>query len=203
MMKFRLAGIKFYVSFPAISLICLSLFISDDKLCLLPVCLLASVIHEAGHLIFVCRYKGKPESICIKTGEVAINCNLCFATYKEDLIITIAGICVNIIVSSVCFLLYQIIPSAFVFNVAMCNLVVGLFNLLPIKTFDGGQLTELLLTRRFSTSTVEKLVNIITITTVIPIAFAGAYILLTSKFNYSMLLLAIYWLLLIINKEMR
>ncbi|MBQ2944644.1 MAG: site-2 protease family protein [Ruminococcus sp.] len=119
------------------------------------------------------------------------------------MIITIAGICVNIIVSSVCFLLYQIIPSAFVFNVAMCNLVVGLFNLLPIKTFDGGQLTELLLTRRFCTSTVEKLVNIITITTVIPIAFAGAYILLTSKFNYSMLLLAIYWLLLIINKEMR
>lgn len=202
-MRFKLFGIRFFVSFPAIALICVSLFMSDNGSFLLLMCMFASALHEAGHLIFICRFKGKPQSICIYPSEIAINSNLSDVTNRQDLIITIAGVGVNLFVSAVCIFIYSLFSADFIFNMAICNLFVGLFNLLPIKTFDGGQLIELLFSRFFSTRTTERIINIITVVTVIPLATAGLIILFVSPFNYSMLMLMIYYLALIISKEMR
>lgn len=202
-MRFSFLGIRFFVSFPAIALICISLFATESGSFLLLMCLLASFLHEAGHLFFIWKFKGKPESIHINPSEIAINCNLADITYKQDFIITVSGVAINLCVCVLCFITYLLHSSNLFLNFAMCNLFVGLFNLLPVKTFDGGQMLELLFSRVFTTRTTERLINIITVITVMPLATAGLYILFTSEFNYSMLILAIYYVVLIISKETR
>ncbi len=201
-MRFKLSDIAISISYPSIALICLCIFTMNNMYLLL-FSLVASIIHEAGHIVYICKYKGKPESINIKLGEIAINCNNKSVTYFQEILIVAAGVIANLTSCFLFMLLYSLFNSEICFDFAVCNLVIGVFNLLPVKTFDGGQLLELILIQRFSLATTEKLINVLTVITVIPVTTAGFSLLLSSEHNYSILFIAIYLIFLILSKEMR
>ncbi len=203
MMKFNAFGVKLIIKYPAIAVICLAMFTSYKDDLLIPLCLLSSVIHEAGHLLFICRFVGKPDSIIINPGEIKINSNLSGVSYTQDIIITLAGVAFNFFTSVLSYLLYLMFSAELFFDFALCNVCIGTFNLLPVKTFDGGQLLYNFLLRKLSAGTSDKIINIITMLIVIPLATVAFYVLLTSKFNYTLLIVAIYAISIIISKEMR
>ncbi len=166
-------------------------------------CLMCSALHEAGHLVLIWKYNGKPECIDIKPGEVKINCNQINYTPRQDLLVTGSGVLFNFIGSTVSFLVYAVTHFNLFFNLAVCNLCIGTFNLLPVKSFDGGQLLSNLLARKLSVKTTDCILNIITVLTIIPLATLGFYILLVSRYNYTLLIVAIYTITIILSNEMR
>lgn len=202
-MKFNLFCIKITVSYPAIAFVCLAMFSSYNGNTMIPLCILSSLIHEIGHLVFICIFAGMPDSISIHPGEVKININLTGVNFFQDTIITIAGIAFNLITSILCFVIYKRFNSEALLDFCICNLCIGVFNFLPVKTFDGGQLLSILLSRKFSTRTTDFFINILTALVVIPVAVASFYVLLASKFNYTLLIIAMYAIFIIISKEMR
>lgn len=202
-MSFNLFSVRVYLSFPAVALITLSVFTSCKGNTLLILCLFSAAIHELGHLFFICRYTGKPDSIIINPGEIRINSDLSGISYMQEFYITSAGIMFNFLTACISVILYLIFRLSCTFNFTLCNFCLGFINFLPVRTFDGGQLLSHILLQRTSERTTEIIINILTIITFIPLATAGIYILLITKYNYSLLLLAIYTITLIISKETR
>ncbi|MBQ8001646.1 MAG: hypothetical protein IJ298_10740 [Ruminococcus sp.] len=154
-------------------------------------------------MLFICKFIGKPHSITIKPGEVCINCNTSDVSFKQEQIITCAGVAFNFTTSLISYMFYSFVPISICLDFAICNLCIGIFNLLPVRTFDGGQLIYNALLRKYSLKATEIVTNILTVLIVIPLATAGFYILLISKFNYTLLIVAIYTVSIIITKEMR
>lgn len=202
-MRFNLFSIKVYLSYPAVALIGISLFSGYSGNSLLIFCLISTIIHELGHLIFICKYMGKPDSIVINPGEVRINSDLSEVTFLQDIYITSAGVIFNLLTTVISLIVFYIFNVKIFFDFALCNLCLGVINLLPVRSFDGGQLLSSLLLCKLSERTTDVIINTLTIITFIPLATAGIYILFVTKYNYSLLIIAIYTITLIISKETR
>ena len=95
----------------------------------------------------------------------------------------------------ICFILFYLlylIGNDFFLYPAAANLSVGLFNILPVMSLDGGQLLYLILSRFFSDTVSQRTVNIITFIIIFPLAFFGFILLFNSKYNFSLLIVCIY-----------
>ena len=122
-------------------------------------CAAAVVIHESGHLIAMKRIGYFPKRIKISLFEINIrDDSRQLRTAKENMLIIFFGPAANFICFLPAFLLY-LIGTDRIFPFAAANLSVGLFNLLPMMSLDGGQLLYLCLSRRMSPVQAEKTGN--------------------------------------------
>ncbi len=191
-MRLKINSFYIYFSFPAlavVSLIVISNFYTDYLLCLCAV-----IIHELGHLSAMFILGLKPESISIELFNIKINDNL---RYKNslliDLIVTVAGPLLNLLF----FLIFLNISGKF----SGVNLFIGLFNLLPAASLDGGQILFLILSNYLRRELSAKIVDIITIIIALPVFFFGILVLLYSKYNFSLLVIGIYLILSLFYRE--
>lgn len=157
-------------------------------------CLVSVFFHELGHLIMMFAVGERPYGLelgafnikIIKKGRYTLS-------FRNNFLITAAGPAVN-------FILYL----AFIFlnkKFAYVNLFIGLFNLLPAASLDGGQMLFLLLTRRISEEMSVKLMDGITLIVSALLFFFGTIILLYSKYNFSLLFISLYLLLTVLLKR--
>jgi Zn-dependent protease len=123
MIKGKVAGVKIGADFTFFAVI--AMFASLDTTGYALMSIVVCLVHELGHLLAM---RGKPYSIMFRGGGIRIvsDCNSFF--------VLIAGSLTNIVLF---FILYSVFP---VF--AVMNLVIGLFNLLPIGCLDGKLLLE-------------------------------------------------------------
>ncbi len=180
-MNFKLFGVRFELSFIAVA--AMSLVIVLDTTGRICACFIAAVIHECGHLLAMYCRGIKPQCIKLRVFDIAIVAQgeRSFADY---FVITLAGPCANFL-------------SAFVFcffsrTLFLSSVVIGVFNLLPIETFDGGHALLLLLSRRYSPKTCVYIQKALTLLLLIPCLTLGILMLFYSKYNYSLLLISLY-----------
>ncbi len=129
-----------------------------------------------------------PLGVSIKAFNISILENKRYnSELSKDIIITLAGPLFNIIAFIILLFFYR--------EFALVNLFVGVFNLLPAASLDGGQLIYLLLIKRFTHEITAKILDVITIITALPIFFIGIMVLLNSKYNFSLLFIGIYLIL--------
>ncbi|MCH5298290.1 MAG: site-2 protease family protein [Ruminococcus sp.] len=110
-----------------------------------------------------------------------------YIDFKADIMITAAGPLVGIAT----YLIALPICTAF----AYVNLLIGLFNLLPAASLDGGQLLYLFLSKHFSGEKSAKIVDIVTLVASFPLLLVGILVLLNSYYNFSLLFLSLYLIL--------
>lgn len=182
-MRLRINSFYISISFPALAVF--SIMIISGCFTNYSLCIIAVIIHELGHLSFMFLLKKYPDGVEIKFFNIKIiereRFNTCF--YK-DVIITLAGPALNII----CFIIFYRVYNSF----ALVNLFVGLLNLLPAATLDGGQLIYLIFLKRYNAEFSAKIIDIITIITAFPLFLVGILVLLYSKYNFSLLFIALY-----------
>lgn len=200
-MKFELFRIKFSVSYALLCLIAVCIIL--DIFSGFVMCCFAVLIHESGHLIMMLIFGCKPRKIRISLFEIAINddsrqekSNL------QNFLIIFFGPFANFICFILIFLLYLCSGTDFL-KFAYVNLSLCILNLLPVMSFDGGQLLYLLLSIRFTCQTAEKAVNILTFIALFPIAVLGFIILFNSDYNFSLLFVCGYIILSLIFKNNR
>ena len=157
-------------------------------------CLLAGIIHEAGHLAVLLVSHEKPKEIHITPFGMRIERNSGFLmSFGQEILCAFAGPLVNLIV----WLIFR--GSRF----SEINLTIGLFNLLPCEPLDGNKILENFLRLRFSQTTTEKISLAISCITVLPVAIAGFIILVKSRHNFSLLLISVYIIFFIAIKKKR
>lgn len=190
-MKINLWGLHIRISFSFVVLFTL-IFINyklADYLLWIP----ATLIHESGHLIMMIIFRNKPSEISVSAFDIRIiSKNRYTNRLTEDILVVTAGPLLNILIFMIFF---QIRKFSYV------NLFIGLFNLLPSSSLDGGQLVYLILIRKFSVEASAKIVDILTIIISFPLFLLGCIILLETKFNFSLLFISVYLVLLIFFKK--
>lgn len=107
------------------------------------------LIHECVHLI-VARYLGFSGFTVeiYPIGTVLKLKDLEEATPKEDLIISISGPVGNFVIGLLCFGINYFCKSDFINHIMKYNLVIGIFNLIPVFPLDGGRVLRSILATR-------------------------------------------------------
>lgn len=195
-MELKIKDIKIKISFPFVSMIALALVSKPNSYYLLSI--LAAFFHETGHFIAMYFCKGRVKEISLSVFDFKIiDKNINTRTKFDDIIITMMGCVSNFIIAILCLCVKN---NDLTYNFMICNLLIGIFNILPISSFDGGRILTLLLDK-YEKSIADRILFIISLITVLPLFVFGIIIIIRTKCNYSLLAVSIYLILIMILKK--
>lgn len=159
-----------------------------------------AVLHELGHTAVMVLLGGKPSEVDIRAFGARIKTGGKDLSYKGEIAVAAAG-------PAVSFLLWAVFWAAFLhggkeiyMSCALVNLALALFNLLPIADLDGGRILENFLMLFFSQKTVYAVCLAVSAVFLLPVGFAGFYMLINGYFDFSALAVFFYLIFLVIHK---
>lgn len=117
-------------------------------------CLLFSCLHECGHLCAFAALHSIPSRIVIGLGGMRIEHTAVNLTYRQNLIVSLAGPAVNVVVALVCVAARQ-------WTAMWVSALLGAMQLLPIRSLDGGQALLCLLSLRCSHERAGRITRIV------------------------------------------
>ena len=125
--------------------IALGFMILADRsgICLITV--FAAVLHECGHLLAARLLHIPPRALHLDLLGARIEVDGYLLSYGEEWLLCAAGPIVSLLAASAAAPLWSAFEAARVFSCA--SLVLGVLNLLPIRSFDGGRMLECLFCR--------------------------------------------------------
>ena len=190
-------ALRINISFAAV--VTLMLILDESGMC--AVGLFCCIIHEAGHIICLLISGEKPAMIELSFYGIKLERKEpSILTVAEELAVYIAGPAMNIIFSAVLFLLsaeHDGIKTA-----AVISLCVGLFNLIPCRPLDGGNIVFQLATMFCEAERAEKICSVISGVILIPMAFAGIFMLFKSG-NITLVAVAAYLTVVCVTERKR
>ncbi len=104
---------------------------------LLAVVLSAAALHELGHLLVLWMRGAEVTGLRISVFGAELNASCTRLSYAGELAAVLAGPVVNLCCGLLLALLGQSVPAG-------AHIVLGMFNLLPIRPLDGGRALELM-----------------------------------------------------------
>lgn len=131
MLEWRVGGIRCRVSLLFPALVTALLLSQPDGLAVS--CLLASLIHEGGHLLAMVVLGVPPQACTLGAFGMRLDIENQLIDYKKNLLISLAGPLTNGLAAVILLLLGS--PIA-----AMVHLVLAGLNLLPAAALDGGEI---------------------------------------------------------------
>lgn len=190
-MKFKLFNIDFEITFLFAALIAFVIAMNSPFNVLATI--LSSLLHEAGHLVMMYCSDNLPQ--CVRFEITGMNIkrqpSVKIST-KHEVLIALGGPIANaIILLSSCVLLC-FFQSKKLFTLACVNLILMTFNLLPVKRLDGGMALYFLLSKKFSPDFCGKILKITSVFFIILIYIWGVYVFISTNYNISALIIAIF-----------
>lgn len=192
-MNFRIGRTEISVSFPLVGI--MTAIIIADRSFSVVICFCAALMHESGHIIALrlCGYV--PEKISLTLFDIAItDSGKALRSFRSEVFVTLAGVAVNFLSSAAGFLVYSIERNEYLMMFISVHLVLGLFNSLPVSGLDGGQVLALVLSRRMTPRTADRIMKIISAAVLVPAAAAGFLVLIRTRYNFTLLTASLYLL---------
>ena len=189
-MKLRIAGIELFIGYDAAAALTAVLLLDRENhiVC----CILAALLHELGHLLMMLLCGVAVRGVRLRLFDILIEADEPRA-FRDDVLITLGGAAVNLLCAAIC--------CPFSIKLGLPHLALGIFNLLPILSLDGGHLLRLILSRRYSILVTERVMFITTTAFIVPLMTAGILVLFQSGYNYSLLVISLYLTALLLLKK--
>lgn len=163
--------------------------------------ILATAIHEGGHLVMMLLCRVPPETVRIRPFGVLIQEQSgCRKTYFREILIALSGPFANGIAAAILFFTQwgsDLMQSSFF----LTNLALGIFNCLPVESLDGGRALLAFLSPHIAPLRAERVVMTASLLTIIPMAIVGFLLLLESHYNFSLLVASVYLMLCFVFKN--
>lgn len=157
--------------------------------------LLSILLHECAHLTVMMLCGAFPSAISVSAfGMEIIVPEKAMLTYRQNVAISLSGPLLNFMLALAADLFAA---KAF----AGLNLVLGCIHILPIEPLDGGLALKSLLTGKLGTEKAGKICFAVSLCVLFPVAVLGFMLLLYSKNNFSLLLLALYLMFYLLFKR--
>lgn len=189
-MRFRFFGTEIYISFLFSAVI--AFMIATDRTGLVIPTLFSVLLHEVGHLIFMWIFECEPKSIKLVPASISITMGMSAKKYG-DLLISLAGPMVNLIMFCSLYVNFLITKSAFSLDCALINLAFFTFNMLPVSGLDGGTVLKIILSKKFKDPLkAERIVRIITLAVGLLVGVIGITLIINGELNISVFIVAIY-----------
>ncbi len=195
-MIFKLFNIEFQISVPFA--VMFAFLLVTDKTGLMSASLLAVVLHEMGHLLWMKKCRTAPKSVKMSLGGVLM-VGSAFCTAKESISIALAGPIVNFLFTVVFYFLGVYFDNVLVVAFGVVQFLVGAVNLLPVKGLDGGTVLTVLL-EKYCKRNVVLIVKLVSFFVSVAILVLGFAVVVKNTSNPSLLLLGIYLIILNISR---
>ena len=140
--------------------------------------------HEIGHLFAMWALDCEPKQIRVIPASIQVVSSFS-KQYKNDIIIAICGPLVNYILFLTFYFNYLAFKNELVLYYGLLNLIIGVFNSLPVCGLDGGTVLYSILAKKGNTSRALLTVKLITVITAVIIFFAAIVFTIKGKFNLS------------------
>lgn len=192
--RFRAGACRVEVGFSCFILLCFAcLFMGEGA----PAMLLAMLCHEGGHLLALKAFGRPPQRVALS----ALGCRMVLAPGlglggRQAVQASLAGPGMNLVCFALC------LPAGCGHSpFALASLALGGLHLLPIEPLDGGLALRRLLECRCSPAQAERISRWVSAGLLVPLWVLGFWILLRTRYNYSLLALALYLMLYLVLGE--
>ncbi len=181
---------KIKISFFAIMML-FSLIISGAYYAIIPIS--AAFLHELGH-IFAARARKvelKNFDVGIFGARLTIGGSIC--SYADEMIVCASGPLVNLILAGICIfatLAYGIDCDAFELFI-ISSLCLGILNLLPIRSFDGGRILGAALSQAFNERIADTAVTALSFLSLFILWCISLYLILRTSASLSLFVFSI------------
>ncbi len=183
MLEWRRWGIRFRVSILFPALVTALLLQQPDGLAV--GCVLASLLHEGGHLAAMLVLHCPPHSVTVGAFGARLEMGQdALPGYRRNLLISLAGPTVNILLAGLFWGLGQ-------GQTAAVHLCLGLFNLLPAAPLDGGQVVWCVCCLAGRECGADRLLRWCSAGVLLPLAAAAGWLWLSGG-NVTLLLVSAY-----------
>lgn len=177
--------------FPASVIVFMSLDTGNFTL----LCLLASLLHEVGHVLAMLIVHDRPWRVTMGIFGIRVERDRsCYLGYRAAAVVSLAGPLVNVFCFTLLWQLRQ--PTSAVIHAGL-----ALFNLLPVTSLDGGEALHALLCLRMTEDRASHVVRVLSAVVIFPLAVAGFLVLLSDSRNFTLFVMSGYLLLLLFFKE--
>lgn len=188
-MKIRFLGTEIYISFLFMALICIML--ATDRTGLLMPTLFAVLMHEIGHLFAMWLLDCEPKQIRLIPASVQITAPIT-SKYKNDIIIAIIGPLVNLLLFFVLYVNYLYFKNPLTLNFSLINLLIAVFNLIPVSGLDGGTILFSIIAKKTEYNRAVLTLKIITLVVAAAVIFLAVTLTFRGKINISLYIIGIY-----------
>lgn len=187
-------------SFPLVCL--MTAIVLIDRSLSVVICFGAALMHELGHLIALRLCGSVPDRITLTLFDVAISDkDKAMRKRKQELFVTLAGVGVNFLAAAVGFGVFCWNHQESVMMFVSAHLTLGVFNSIPVSTLDGGQALLILLQHRMSPYRANRILDVLSLVILFPLAAAGFWVLLRSKYNFTLLAVSLYLIAVVLLKK--
>lgn len=197
-MRFKLFGTEIYISFLFASVITFMLLF-DKTGVILPL-LFAVFMHEIGHLFMMYLRESAPKRIKLIPASVQITKSFT-SNYKSDILISLSGPALNVFLFLVFYFNYKCHQNISTLYIALLNLIIGVFNLLPIKGLDGGTIFYCILCKYINVNKAELTLGVISFLGGMVLLLFAVLLTIRGKVNISLYIMGIYLLVTTIIKK--
>ncbi len=188
-MKFSFLGTKIYVSFFFMAAV--TIMLATDRTGYMLPTLFAVIIHEAAHLFVMWVQDCAPLSVRLIPASVQINKKFSFS-HKNDILIAAAGPAANLLLCGCLYFNYAAFGNMTVLYYSLLNLIIGCFNLLPVKGLDGGTILYNIICKFKGQEKAALIMRIITLILAAAVIFVAVTLTFRHKFNISIYIVGIY-----------
>ena len=150
-------------------------------------------LHEYGHYIVANHYGYKMESLVYSLSGAGITTDACFKA-RDEIKISLAGPIVNVFLILIIICLWWIFPLSYLYtyDFLICNIVVLIFNILPIYPLDGGRIiVSVLIIKNYNRNAVLKW-NKIFCLILASILFVLFVVSIFYKINFNLLITSVF-----------
>lgn len=186
----------------------LFLFLLTSQLEMYLLLMLFAIIHELGHLAAGLILKFKPEEIKLTPVGLQIQFKVSDEEYKlnnvksytiKKAIIALAGPLTNFIIATIMIAIAQInigLQYTYIFSlIVYSNLLIAMFNLIPIYPMDGGRVVKEILSIIFGKKKAYKITYMISKTVLILLTAAASIAILYIHNIAILIIIAYLWYL--------
>ena len=190
-MIFNVFGVKVEITFWFVALITFIFSLNAPSNVLVTV--ISSLLHEMGHLLVMTSIGNKPKEVKFEiTGMNIIRQQDFQISTKNEVLIALGGPFVNLICFLISVVILCICENKNILTFGCINLILMTFNLLPIKRLDGGMALYYILSQKFDNLTCTKTLKITSAFFIALIYVWGIYAFISSKYNISLIIIAIF-----------
>lgn len=188
MIEFSLFGINIKIKFMFLAVVTIFLIVDNTSMSI--IALLACIIHELGHLIMFAAVGSKPQELAFEMTGIRLTKPSNELPYFKEILVQLAGSSLNFLVFLMLIKTTSTINQLSIF--AVTHLVIGVFNLLPIKSFDGGKLLELMLIRFMSMRAANIICNTVDILCILLLLILGLYSFFAGTSSFTLVVLSAF-----------
>lgn len=151
MLQFHVFGMRVTIDFLFVALV--TIFLLTDRTGISVIALLACLIHELGHLVMFALVGYTPKALSFELMGIRLSKPEQELSPGKEALVQLAGSATNFLVFFLLVGTLDQITYASLF--AVTHLLLGIFNLLPLKSLDGGKLLELFCLKCFGERTAD------------------------------------------------